>query len=110
MTSCRLIPILVLTATSGPHHGVLFCMLVTRHFLNLPGGACTRLEGDARATNTCRLGCFEQRMIQSSELKLARLPPSLAATLAALPSISKTPFLDSWLPDKDHVDKIFVRS
>ena len=27
-------------------------------------------------------------------LKLARLPPSLAATLAALPSISEIPFLD----------------
>jgi hypothetical protein len=44
-------------------------------------------------------------LIQFSGLKLARLPPSLAATLAALPSISETPFLDSWLPDKDHVDK-----
>jgi hypothetical protein len=28
-------------------------------------------------------------------LKLARLPLSLAATLAALPSISEIPFLDS---------------
>jgi hypothetical protein len=46
-----------------------------------------------------------QNVIQFSGLKLARLPPSLAATLAALPSISETPFLDSWLPDKDHVYK-----
>ena len=31
-------------------------------------------------------------------LKLARLPLSLAATLAALPSISEIPFLDSSVP------------
>ena len=31
-------------------------------------------------------------------LKLARLPRSLAATLAVLPSISETPFLDSCVP------------
>src|SRR6266508_4360291 len=31
-------------------------------------------------------------------LKLVRLPPSLAATLAALPSISEIPFLDSCFP------------
>ena len=31
-------------------------------------------------------------------LKLVRLPPSLAATLAALPSISEIPFLDSRVP------------
>jgi len=32
-------------------------------------------------------------------LKLVRLPPSLAATLPALHSISEIPFLDSWVPD-----------
>src|SRR5207247_9035761 len=32
-------------------------------------------------------------------LKLARLPPLLAASRAALPSISEIPFLDSWVPD-----------
>ena len=31
-------------------------------------------------------------------LKLVQLPLSLAATLAALPSISEIPFLDSWFP------------
>ena len=31
--------------------------------------------------------------------KLARLPLSLAATLAVLPSISEIPFLDSCFPD-----------
>src|SRR5213079_2688744 len=33
----------------------------------------------------------------SCRLKLVRLPLSLAATLAALPSMSEIPFLDSWL-------------
>jgi hypothetical protein len=32
-------------------------------------------------------------------LKLVRLPPSLAVTLAVLPSISGIPFLGSWVPD-----------
>ena len=32
-------------------------------------------------------------------LKLARLPLSLAATLAALPSVSEIPFLDSCVPN-----------
>jgi len=32
------------------------------------------------------------------QLKLVQLPLSLAATLAALPSISEIPFLDSWFP------------
>ena len=32
-------------------------------------------------------------------LKLSRYPRSFAATLAALPSISEIPFLDSWVPD-----------
>ena len=32
-------------------------------------------------------------------LKLARLPLSLVATLATLPSISEIPFLDSCVPD-----------
>src|SRR5437763_6585043 len=34
-----------------------------------------------------------------SQLKLVRLPLPLAATLAALPSISEIPFLDSWFSD-----------
>ena len=32
-----------------------------------------------------------------SQLKLVRLPLPLAATLAALPSMSEIPFLHSWL-------------
>src|SRR5438477_11744687 len=35
--------------------------------------------------------------VHSCRLKLVRLPLSLAATLAALPSISEIPFLDSWV-------------
>src|SRR5438552_16640510 len=34
-----------------------------------------------------------------SQLKLVWLPLPLAATLAALPSISEIPFLDSWFSD-----------
>jgi hypothetical protein len=35
--------------------------------------------------------------MKAGGLKLVRLPLSLAATVAALPSISEIPFLDSWL-------------
>ena len=40
-----------------------------------------------------------RRYKYSCSLKLVRLPLSLPATLAALPSISEIPFLDSWFPD-----------
>src|SRR2546423_1552301 len=34
--------------------------------MRMPGGAGTRLEGDACAANTCRFWCFEQRINANS--------------------------------------------
>src|SRR5438552_1575539 len=48
--------------------------------------------------NYLELGKQEPRNWGERGLKLVRLPPSLAATLAALPSISEIPFLDSCVP------------
>jgi hypothetical protein len=47
------------------------------------------------------LSCFPIFLIQVPipGLKLSRYPRSFAATVAALPSISEIPFLDSWVPD-----------
>src|SRR5438477_9561697 len=42
--------------------------------MGVPGGASTRLERDARATNTCRLGGFEQRINPNVTRKPIRRP------------------------------------
>jgi hypothetical protein len=50
-----------------------------------------------RAAESSSTDCGHSRRLP--ELKLSRCPHSFAATLAALPSISEFPFLDSWFPD-----------
>ena len=58
-------------------------------------------------TEELRIGCEARAKLSVSDsksscvpaLKLSRYPRFFAATLAALPSISEIPFLDSCFPD-----------
>src|ERR1700751_5658909 len=62
------------------------------------GGLAETICNSPRRTRSsrryCELGKQEPRKSGERGLKLVRLPPSLAATLATLPSISEIPFLD----------------